>query len=85
MGSTLTHLECSRPGCRAPTDHTRRQNLCSICRAPLLARYQTTLAAFTRGAQEFCTRRGMHYMLANNKVPIGDVVGHHLRRRGLVR
>jgi uncharacterized protein (DUF58 family) len=53
--------------------------------APLLARYQTTLAAFTRGAQEFCTRRGMHYMLANNKVPIGDVVGHHLRRRGLVR
>jgi uncharacterized protein (DUF58 family) len=53
--------------------------------APLLARYQTTLAAFTRGAQEFCTRRGMHYMLANNKVPISDVVGHHLRRRGLVR
>jgi uncharacterized protein (DUF58 family) len=53
--------------------------------APLLARYQTTLAAFTRGAQDFCTRRGMHYLLANNKVPITEVVGHHLRRRGLVR
>jgi len=53
--------------------------------APLLARYQQTLAAFTRGAQEFCTRRGMHYMLANNKVPVSDLVGQHLRRRGLVR
>jgi uncharacterized protein (DUF58 family) len=53
--------------------------------APLLARYQQTLTAFTRGAQEFCTRRGMHYMLANNKLPVADIVGHHLRRRGLVR
>ncbi len=53
--------------------------------APLLARYQQTLNAFTRGAQEFCTRRGMHYMLANNKLPIADLGGHHLRRRGLVR
>jgi uncharacterized protein (DUF58 family) len=53
--------------------------------APLLARYQTTLAAFTRGAQDFCTRRGMHYMLANNQIPVADVVGSHLRRRGLVR
>lgn len=53
--------------------------------APLLARYQQTLTAFTRGAQDFCTRRGMHYMLANNKLPIADLVGHHLRRRGLVR
>ncbi len=53
--------------------------------APLLARYQQTLNAFTRGAQEFCTRRGMHYMLASTKVPVADVVGRHLRRRGLVR
>lgn len=53
--------------------------------APLLARYQQTLNAFTRGAQDFCTRRGMHYMLAHNKIPVADVVGHHLRRRGLVR
>lgn len=53
--------------------------------APLLARYQQTLTAFTRGAQEFCTRRGMNYMLANNKLPVADLVGRHLRRRGLVR
>lgn len=53
--------------------------------APLLARYQQTLTAFTRGAQEFCTRRGIHYMLANNQLPVADLVGQHLRRRGLVR
>jgi uncharacterized protein (DUF58 family) len=53
--------------------------------APLLAKYQQTLSAFTRGAQEFCTRRGMHYMLASNKLPVADLVGQHLRRRGLVR
>jgi uncharacterized protein (DUF58 family) len=53
--------------------------------APLLARYQQTLNAFTRGVQEFCTRRGMHYMLASTQVPVADVVGRHLRRRGLVR
>lgn len=53
--------------------------------APLLARYQQTLTAFTRGAQEFCTRRGIHYMLANNELPVADLVGQHLRRRGLVR
>jgi uncharacterized protein (DUF58 family) len=53
--------------------------------APLLARYQQTLSAFTRGAQEFCTRRGMHYMLAGNQLPVADLVGQHLRRRGLVR
>jgi len=53
--------------------------------APLLSRYQQTLNAFTQGAQEFCTRRGMHYMLANNQLPVEELVSKHLRRRGLVR
>jgi len=53
--------------------------------APLLSRYQQTLNAFTHGAQEFCTRRGMHYMLANNQLPVEELVSKHLRRRGLVR
>jgi len=53
--------------------------------APLLNRYQQTLNAFTQGAQEFCTRRGMHYMLANNQLPVEELVSKHLRRRGLVR
>ena len=53
--------------------------------APLLARYQQTLADFTRGAQQFCSRRGMHYVLANNQTPVEDLVARYLRRRGLVR
>lgn len=53
--------------------------------APLLARYEKTLRAFTFGAQEFCSRRGIHYLLANNQMPVADLVASHLRRRGLVR
>ena len=53
--------------------------------APLLARYKRTLNAFTGGAQEFCRRRGIHYMLANNQLPVEQLISHHLRRRGLVR
>jgi uncharacterized protein (DUF58 family) len=53
--------------------------------APLLARYKTTLNAFVSGAQEFCNRRGMNYLLANNQTPVKDLIGNYLRRRGLVR
>jgi uncharacterized protein (DUF58 family) len=53
--------------------------------APLLARYRATLNAFTSGAQEFCSRRGMNYLLANNQTPVKDLIANYLRRRGLVR
>ncbi len=53
--------------------------------APLLARYEKTLNAFVAGAQEFCSRRGMHYLLANNQTPVEQLVASQLRRRGLVR
>jgi uncharacterized protein (DUF58 family) len=53
--------------------------------APLLARYKATLNAFTSGAQEFCSRRGMNYLLANNQTPVKDLIANYLRRRGLVR
>ena len=53
--------------------------------APLLSRYQRTLKAFTHGAHEYCMRRGIQYLLANNRVPVQQLVSHHLRRRGLVR
>jgi uncharacterized protein (DUF58 family) len=53
--------------------------------APLLARYKSTLNAFVSGAQEFCNRRGMNYLLANNQTPPKDLIGSFLRRRGLVR
>lgn len=52
---------------------------------PLLERYQRTLAAFIDGAREFCTRRGMNYVLADTRTPVEQLVSNYLRRRGLVR
>jgi uncharacterized protein (DUF58 family) len=52
---------------------------------PLLTRYKATLNAFVGGVQEFCNRRGMNYLLANNQTPVKDLIGSYLRRRGLVR
>ncbi len=53
--------------------------------APLLSRYKATLNAFVGGAQEFCAKRGMNYLLANNQTPVKDLISNYLRRRGLVR
>jgi len=53
--------------------------------APLLSRYQQTLDSFTQSAQDFCSRRGIHYLLANNQLPVEELVAKQLRRRGLVR
>ncbi len=53
--------------------------------APLLNRYKQTLNSFVEGAQQFCARRGIHYLLANNQTPIETLVASHLRKRGLVR
>jgi uncharacterized protein (DUF58 family) len=53
--------------------------------APLLKRYRQTLAAFVNSAREFCSRRGMTYLLAKNEVPVEDLVTGYLRQRGLVR
>lgn len=52
---------------------------------PLLERYKRTLAAFVDGARDFCTRRGMNYLLANTNVPVETLVANYLRKRGLVR
>jgi uncharacterized protein (DUF58 family) len=52
---------------------------------PLMKRYKQTLSAFVDSAREFCTRRGMAYMLARNQVPIEELVTGYLRTRGLVR
>ena len=53
--------------------------------APLLKRYKQTLAAFIDSAREFCNRRGMSYLLANNQVPVDQLIASYLRKRGLVR
>jgi uncharacterized protein (DUF58 family) len=52
---------------------------------PLLQRYQKTLAAFVEGAREFCSRRGMNYLLAHNELPVDQLIASYLRKRGLVR
>ncbi len=52
---------------------------------PLLRRYQQTLAAFTNGARDFCTRRGMSYLLADTRTSVDQLVANYLRKRGLVR
>jgi len=51
----------------------------------LLKRYKETLAAFVDSARDFCTRRGLVYLLARSEVPIEDLVNGYLRNRGLVR
>jgi uncharacterized protein (DUF58 family) len=53
--------------------------------APLLKRYQQTLQAFVAGAREFCSRRGMNYLLANTETPVDQLVTGYLSKRGLVR
>lgn len=53
--------------------------------APLMRKYKQTLDNFVASAQQFCTRRGMHYLLANNQIPVSQLVAKQLRRRGLVR
>lgn len=53
--------------------------------APLLSRYKQSLNAYVRGAQDFCSRRGIHYLMASNLLPVEDLIASHLRRRGLVR
>ncbi len=53
--------------------------------APLLARYKMTLNSFVAGAQDFCAKRGINYLLANNQTPVKDLIANYLRCRGLVR
>lgn len=53
--------------------------------APLMKRYRQTLGAFIESAREFCTRRGILYVLARNDLPVEQLVTGYLRERGLVR
>jgi threonine synthase len=47
MPSTLTHLQCSRDTCGHVVPHTSLQNLCPVCKAPLVARYDLSIAKRT--------------------------------------
>lgn len=52
---------------------------------PLLEKYKRTLASFVDGAREFCTRRGMSYLMVSTETPVETLVANYLRKRGLVR
>ena len=52
---------------------------------PLIKRYKQTLSALVGSVREFCTRRGMVYLLAKNEVPLEELITGYLSRRGLVR
>src|SRR4030095_2741292 len=54
--STLSRLECSRPVCGHVADHRVRHNLCPVCRAPLLARYDLDQARKTLSIEKLAGR-----------------------------
>ena len=47
MPSTITHLQCSRDACAKVVSHSSLQNLCSVCKSPLLARYDLSASRLT--------------------------------------
>jgi uncharacterized protein (DUF58 family) len=52
---------------------------------PLMKRYKQTLAAFVDSARDFCSRRGMMYLLARSETSIEELLTGYLATRGLVR
>jgi uncharacterized protein (DUF58 family) len=52
---------------------------------PLMDKYKRTLASFLDGAREFCTRRGMSYLMTSTETPVETLVANYLRKRGLVK
>ncbi len=52
---------------------------------PLLKSYQRNLNAFRAEIQEYCSRRGMHYVFSSTGVPFDRLILDYLRRRGLLR
>jgi len=51
----------------------------------LLKRYRQTLTAFVSEAREFCSRRGIAYLMARNETSLEELITGYLSRRGLVR
>jgi len=52
---------------------------------PLLNRYKQNLNAYCGQLNEFCTRRGVTYLLSSTAVPFDQLVLTYLRRRGLLK
>ena len=56
MPSTITHLQCSREACAKVFPHSSLQNLCAVCKSPLLARYDLSAARRTLSLETLRTR-----------------------------
>lgn len=62
------------------------QDAAEITASPgTIDRYRKTLSTFVEEAREFCTWRGVGYVLANNQLPLESLISGYLRKRGLVR
>jgi uncharacterized protein (DUF58 family) len=53
--------------------------------APLLKRYKDNLNAYVGGLKDWCTRRGIVYILTTNQNPFDKLILNYLRERGLVK
>ena len=51
----------------------------------LIDRYRQTLASYIEKARDFCSRRGIVYMMTSTERPVDRLVSRYLRQRGLVR
>jgi len=51
----------------------------------LLQKYKSTLNAFCRSLHEFCSARGITYLLTSTDVPAERLILNYLRTRGLIR
>jgi uncharacterized protein (DUF58 family) len=53
--------------------------------AALLAQYKNTLNSFCKSLHDYCTTRGITYLLTGTDVPADRLIMNYLRSRGLVR
>ena len=51
----------------------------------MLDKYRRTLANFIESAREFCSQRGIVYMMTSTDRPVDRLVSRYLRQRGLVK
>ncbi len=52
---------------------------------PLLNRYKANLQAYCQHVRDYCTQRGVGYLMVATDVPFEQVILKYLRRRGLLR
>ncbi|MEZ6092729.1 MAG: DUF58 domain-containing protein [Pirellulaceae bacterium] len=51
----------------------------------LIEKYRETLASFIETAREYCSKRGIAYMMTSTDRPVDRLISRYLRQRGLVR